>query len=204
MRKFGICSLFSRFPLLPRFPLKPSAPTSKSSSRATSTSNSSKSSPVSPQALRRPSPKPPAARLKAAGFPDTDIFLGGASPQKSNLVVRYHGTGKRKPLLLLAHIDVVEAKREDWSIDPFQLIEKDGYFYGRGTGDDKAQAAIWIANLIQYKKEGFVPDRDLIVALTADEEGGGPFNGVAWLLKNHRELIEAEFCAERRWLGRNH
>jgi Acetylornithine deacetylase/Succinyl-diaminopimelate desuccinylase and related deacylases len=88
----------------------------------------------------------------------------------------------------------VEAKREDWSTDPFELIEKDGYFYGRGTGDDKAQAAIWIANLIQFKKEGFVPDRDIIVALTADEEGGGPFNGVDWLIKNHRELIDAEFC----------
>lgn len=135
-----------------------------------------------------------AARLKAAGFPDADIFLGGANPKKENLVARYHGAGKRKPLLLLAHIDVVEAKREDWSLDPFVLTEKDGYFYGRGTGDDKAQAAIWIANLIQYKKEGFVPDRDIIVALTADEEGGGPFNGVDWLLKNHRELIDAEFC----------
>ncbi len=135
-----------------------------------------------------------AARLKAAGFPDADIFLGGASPKKENIVVRYHGSGKRKPLLLLAHIDVVEAKREDWSLDPFVLTEKDGYFYGRGTGDDKAQAAIWLANLIQYKKEGFVPDRDLIVALTADEEGGGPFNGVDWLIKNHRELIDAEFC----------
>jgi len=135
-----------------------------------------------------------AARLKAAGFSDSDIFVDGASPQKHNIVVRYHGSGKRKPLLLLAHIDVVEAKREDWSMDPFQLVEKDGYFYGRGTGDDKAQAAIWIANLIQYKKEGFVPDRDLIVALTADEEGGGPFNGVDWLLKNHRELIDAEFA----------
>jgi len=135
-----------------------------------------------------------AARLKAAGFPEADIFLGGASPKKSNLVVRYHGTGKRKPLLLLAHIDVVEAKRDDWSMDPFQLIEKDGFFYGRGTGDDKAQAAIWIANLIQYKKESFVSDRDLIVALTADEEGGGPFNGVDWLLKNHRDLIDAEFA----------
>jgi len=135
-----------------------------------------------------------AARLKAAGFPDSDIFLGGASPKKGNLVVRYHGTGKRKPLLLLAHIDVVEAKREDWSIDPFQLLEKDGYFYGRGTGDDKAQAAIWIANLIQYKREGFVSDRDIIVALTADEEGGGPSNGVDWLIKNHRDLIDAEFC----------
>ena len=135
-----------------------------------------------------------AARLKSAGFPDSDIFLGGANPKKQNLVVRYHGTGKHKPILLLAHIDVVEAKREDWSIDPFQLTEKDGYFYGRGTGDDKAQAAIWIANLIQYKKENFVPDRDIIVALTADEEGGGPFNGVDWLIKNHRDLIDAEFC----------
>lgn len=135
-----------------------------------------------------------AARLKAAGFPASDIFLGGANPQKANLVVRYHGTGARKPLLLLAHIDVVEAKREDWSMDPFKLIEQDGYFYGRGTGDDKAQAAIWLANLIQYKREGFQPDRDIIVALTADEEGGGPFNGVDWLLKNHRELIEADFA----------
>ena len=134
-----------------------------------------------------------AARLRAAGFPDADIFLGGASPKKENIVVRYHGTGKRKPLLLLAHIDVVEAKREDWSMDPFHLNEKDGYFYGRGTGDDKAQAAIWLANLIQFNKEGFVPDRDIIVALTADEEGGGPFNGVAWLIKNHRDLIDAEF-----------
>jgi acetylornithine deacetylase/succinyl-diaminopimelate desuccinylase-like protein len=133
-----------------------------------------------------------AARLRAAGFPDADIFVGGAIPKKANLVVRYRGTGARKPLLLLAHIDVVEAKREDWSTDPFQLIEKDGFFYGRGTGDDKAQAAVWIANLIQYKKEGFKPDRDIIVALTADEEGGGPYNGVTWLLKNHRELIDAE------------
>ncbi len=135
-----------------------------------------------------------AARLKAAGFPDSDIYVGGASPKKANLVVRYHGTGARKPLLLLAHTDVVEAKREDWSMDPFQFVEKDGYFYGRGTGDDKAQAAVWIANLIQYQKEGFKPDRDIIVALTADEEGGGPYNGVDWLIKNHRELINAEFA----------
>ena len=135
-----------------------------------------------------------AARLKAAGFSDADIFIGGASPKKANLVVRYHGTGARKPLLLIAHTDVVEAKREDWSMDPFVLTEKDGYFYGRGTGDDKAQAAVWIANLIQYKKEGFKPDRDIIVALTADEEGGGPYNGIEWLLKNHRELIDADFA----------
>ena len=108
--------------------------------------------------------------------------------------MRYHGTGRRKPILLLAHTDVVEAKREDWSMDPFTLIEKDGYFYGRGIGDDKAQAAIWIANLIRYKREGFKPDRDIIVALTADEEGGGPYNGVEWLLKNKRDLIDAELC----------
>ena len=134
-----------------------------------------------------------ATRLKAAGFPDADIYVGGPVPNKYNAIVRYHGTGKLKPILLLAHTDVVEAKREDWSMDPFQLIEKDGYFYGRGTSDDKAQAAIWVANLIRYKREGFRPDRDLIVALTADEEGGGPYNGVDWLLKNKRNLIEAEY-----------
>jgi len=135
-----------------------------------------------------------AKRLRAAGFSDSDMFIGGAIPKKANLVVRYRGTGKLKPILLLAHTDVVEAKREDWSIDPFTFVEKDGYFYGRGTGDDKAQAAIWIANLIRYKKEGFKPDRDIIVALTADEEGGGPYNGVEWLLKNHRPLIDAEYA----------
>jgi acetylornithine deacetylase/succinyl-diaminopimelate desuccinylase-like protein len=135
-----------------------------------------------------------AKRLRAAGFPDADIFVGGAAPNKANLVVRYRGTGRRKPVLLLAHTDVVEAKREDWSIDPYTFVEKDGYFYGRGSGDDKAQAAIWIANLIRYKREGFRPDRDIIVALTADEEGGGPYNGVQWLLENHRELIDAELC----------
>jgi acetylornithine deacetylase/succinyl-diaminopimelate desuccinylase-like protein len=135
-----------------------------------------------------------AARLKAEGFADADIFIGGPRPDKANLVVRYRGSGTSKPILLLAHTDVVEAKREDWSTDPFEFIEKDGYFYGRGTADDKAQAAAWVANLIRYKREGFRPDRDLIVALTADEEGGGPANGVAWLLKNKRELIDADFC----------
>jgi acetylornithine deacetylase/succinyl-diaminopimelate desuccinylase-like protein len=135
-----------------------------------------------------------AARLQAAGFPDSDIFVGGAIPKKGNLVVRYHGTGARKPILLLAHTDVVEAKREDWTMEPFQLIEKDGFFYGRGTGDDKAQAAVWIANLIRYKQEGFKPDRDIIVTLTADEEGGGPYSGIQWLLKNHRELIDSEYA----------
>ncbi len=135
-----------------------------------------------------------AARLRAAGFPDGDIFVGGASPKKANLVVRYRGIGPLKPILLLAHTDVVEANREDWSTDPFQFIEKDGYFYGRGTADDKAEAAVWIANLIRYKREGFKPERDIIVALTADEEGGGPYNGVMWLLKNKRELIDADLA----------
>jgi acetylornithine deacetylase/succinyl-diaminopimelate desuccinylase-like protein len=135
-----------------------------------------------------------ARRLRAAGFPDSDVFVGGAAPNKANLVVRYRGTGRARPILLLAHTDVVEAKREDWSMDPFTLTEKDGFFYGRGVGDDKAQAAVWIANLIRYKRENFRPDRDLIVALTADEEGGGPYNGVAWLLEHHRALIDAEYA----------
>jgi acetylornithine deacetylase/succinyl-diaminopimelate desuccinylase-like protein len=134
-----------------------------------------------------------AARLKAAGFPEADIHVDGPNPRKMNLVVRYHGTGARKPILLLAHTDVVEAKRDDWSMDPFTFVEKDGYFYGRGTGDDKAQAAVWIALLLQYKAEGFTPDRDIIVALTADEEGGA-FNGVQWLLDNHRDWIDSEFA----------
>src|SRR5450432_859977 len=136
-----------------------------------------------------------AARFKAAGFPASDIYVGGAIPRKANVIVRYHGTGARKPILLLAHADVVEAKKEDWSpgLDPFKFTEKDGYYYGRGTADDKAQAAIWAANLIRYKREGFKPDRDLIVALTADEEGGG-YNGVRWLIENHRDLLDADFC----------
>jgi acetylornithine deacetylase/succinyl-diaminopimelate desuccinylase-like protein len=146
-----------------------------------------------------------AARLKAAGFAESDIFLGGASANKGNIVVRYRGTGARKPILLLAHTDVVEAKREDWTMDPFQFIERDGFFYGRGTGDDKAQAAVWIANLIRYKQEGYKPDRDIIVALTADEEGGGPYNGVDWLIKNHRDLIDAEFALnEGGWGDESH
>jgi acetylornithine deacetylase/succinyl-diaminopimelate desuccinylase-like protein len=135
-----------------------------------------------------------AKRFREAGFPERDIFVGGAAPHKMNVVVRYRGAGKGKPILLLAHTDVVEAKREDWNMDPFAFIEKDGYFYGRGVGDDKSQAAIWVATLLRFKREGFVPERDLILALTADEEGGGPFNGVEWLLKNHRDLIDAEYA----------
>ena len=135
-----------------------------------------------------------AARLKAAGFPDADVQVIGPDPRKGNLVARLRGNGTAKPILLLAHIDVVEARKEDWSsdLDPFALTERDGFLYGRGTTDDKAMAAIWVATLIRCKQEGFVPARDLIVALTADEEGGGS-NGVNWLLANHRALIDAEY-----------
>jgi acetylornithine deacetylase/succinyl-diaminopimelate desuccinylase-like protein len=134
-----------------------------------------------------------ARRLRAAGLPAADLSVLGPEPNKGNLVARLRGRGTRKPLLLLAHLDVVEARREDWSTDPFVLLEKDGYFYGRGTTDDKAMAAIWVSNLIRYAREGYRPDRDLIVALTADEEGGDA-NGVEWLLKAHRELVDAAYC----------
>jgi acetylornithine deacetylase/succinyl-diaminopimelate desuccinylase-like protein len=145
-----------------------------------------------------------ARRLVAAGFPKEDVVVLGAAPHKANVVARYRGTGRARPLLLLAHLDVVEAKRSDWSSDPFTLLEKDGYFYGRGTGDDKAQAAIWVANLIRMKREGYRPARDLILALTADEEGGGPYNGVDWLLANRRDLIDAEFCLNEGGWGEMH
>ena len=133
-----------------------------------------------------------AARLLAAGFPEADLRVLGPHPRKGNLVARYRGSGVRPPLLLLAHLDVVEALPEDWSFDPFTLLEQEGYFYGRGTSDDKAMCAIWVANFIRMKQEGFVPDRDLILALTVDEEGGD-HNGVTWLLENHRDLIDAEY-----------
>jgi len=136
-----------------------------------------------------------AARLRAAGFPATDVQVLGPRPERANLVVRFHGTGARRPLLLISHLDVVEANREDWTTDPFRFIEKDGYFYGRGTMDIKCGDAILVANLIRWKRENYKPDRDLIVALTANEEGGEvEENGVHWLLKHHRELIDAEFC----------
>src|SRR5882757_10359179 len=105
-----------------------------------------------------------AKRLLAAGFQEKEVIVAGPNDRKKNLVVRFHGSGQKKPILFIGHLDVVEARREDWSVDPFQFIEKDGFFYGRGTQDDKAQAAVWIANLIQYKKEGFRPERDIIVA----------------------------------------
>lgn len=135
-----------------------------------------------------------ARRLVDAGFDAKDVEVIEPAPRKGNLVARLRGTGEAKPILLLAHIDVVGARKEDWSdgLDPFKLTERDGYFYGRGVIDDKAMAVIFVANAIRYRKEGFKPKRDLIIALTADEEGG-THNGVAWLLKNRRDAIEAEF-----------
>ena len=135
-----------------------------------------------------------ANRFRAAGFPASDIFEGGGRPDKGNVVIRYHGTGARKPILLLAHLDVVQALPTDWSPDipPFKLTERGGYYYGRGSGDDKAMASIFIANLLRMKQENYKPDRDIILALTADEEGG-PANGVRWLIANHRDLIDAAY-----------
>jgi acetylornithine deacetylase/succinyl-diaminopimelate desuccinylase-like protein len=135
-----------------------------------------------------------AARLRAAGFTDADVqvIVPDGNAKKGNLVARLRGTGAKKPVLLLAHIDVVEARREDWSTDPFVLTETDGYLYGRGTTDDKAMAAIFVTNLIRMKQEGYRPERDIIVALTADEEGGD-YNGASFLVKNHRDLVDAEF-----------
>ena len=137
-----------------------------------------------------------AARLVAAGFAQEDVrvLVPPGNAKKGNLVARLRGDGTQKPVLLVAHLDVVEAHKEDWSadLDPFKLIERDGYYYGRGTADDKAMAAIFVANLIRYRQEGLKPKRDIILALTSDEEGGD-YNGVSWLVDDHRALIEAEF-----------
>lgn len=137
-----------------------------------------------------------AARAIAAGFPKEDVDVVGPSESKQNLVIRLRGrdTG-RKPLLLLAHLDVVDADPADWTLDPFTFVEQDGYYYGRGTTDDKNEAAIHLANLIRLKQEGYQPDRDIIVALTADEESVViDDNGVSWLLANRPELIDAEYA----------
>jgi len=133
-----------------------------------------------------------AARLRAAGYPKEDLAVVGPRDKRGNLVARLRGSGKHKPVLVIAHLDVVEARREDWTTDPFQFVEKDGYFYGRGTQDIKDMAAIATAAMIRFKRDGFVPERDIILALTADEEGGAD-NGVDWLLKNRRDLVDAEF-----------
>jgi acetylornithine deacetylase/succinyl-diaminopimelate desuccinylase-like protein len=136
-----------------------------------------------------------ADRLIAAGLPKEDVKVLVEVPRKGNLVARLRARrpSGRKPILLLAHLDVVEARREDWSMDPFKFIEQDGYYYGRGVLDDKAMASIFVANLVRYVQEGYRPTRDIIVALTADEEGGD-HNGVNWLVSQHRQLIDAAFA----------
>lgn len=133
--------------------------------------------------------------LKAAGFPPADVQVIGADARRGNLVARLRGRGTGKPVLFIAHLDVVPALREDWTTDPYTLVEKDGYFYGRGTTDDKQFCAIFAAAFAQLKREGFVPDRDLVLALTAGEEQGADesANGVMWLLKHQRALIDAEY-----------
>ncbi len=136
-----------------------------------------------------------AARLRAGGFADGDVHVLSPAPRKGNLVARLKGSGARKPILLVAHIDVVPASREDWSTDPFKLVEQDGYFYARGSWDDKYMAASFVTNLIRYKKEGYKPDRDIILALETDEEiFDSNALGIQWLLKHHRDLIDAEFA----------
>jgi acetylornithine deacetylase/succinyl-diaminopimelate desuccinylase-like protein len=132
--------------------------------------------------------------LLAGGFAPEDLILAGPNDRKQNLVVRYHGKAGSglKPILIIGHIDVVEARRSDWTLDPYTLTEKDGYFYGRGTQDMKDGDADVVASFIRMKREGYVPARDITLALTADEEGGKS-NGVSWLLKNRPELMKAEF-----------
>jgi acetylornithine deacetylase/succinyl-diaminopimelate desuccinylase-like protein len=139
-----------------------------------------------------------AARFRAAGFPanDVKVLIPDGHPTKGNLVVRYRGRASaaaKKPILLLAHLDVVAANRADWPRDPFILHEQNGYFLGRGTSDDKAMAAIFVANLLQMKQQGIVPDRDIILALTADEENGDS-NGAEWLANSHKSLVDAAYA----------
>ena len=129
-------------------------------------------------------------RLLAAGFAPADVHVFEPAPKKGNLVARLRGTGKKRPMIIIAHIDVVDARREDWTTPPFELVEKDGYFYGRGTGDDKYMAAAWVANMIRWKKEGYKPDRDVILVLECDEETGDDDGlGIQWLIKNHKDLL---------------
>ena len=137
------------------------------------------------------------ARLKSAGYPDSDmrLFVPDGHPKEGGLLAVLHGSDpKLKAVLMLAHVDVVEARREDWTRDPFTLIEEDGYFYGRGTSDMKAQAAVWVDNLIRYREENFKPKRTIKLALTCGEETNGSLNGAGWLAANARDAIDAEFA----------
>jgi acetylornithine deacetylase/succinyl-diaminopimelate desuccinylase-like protein len=149
------------------------------------TTDSVGSTTIAAEAMRR--------RLLDAGFDAVDAQVLGPNERKGNLVARLHGSGAHRPLLIIGHLDVVEARREDWTTNPFEFVEKDGYFYGRGTQDMKVDDAAVVTAFIRFKREGYRPDRDIILALTADEEGGKS-NGVDWLLRNHRELVDAEFA----------
>jgi len=133
-------------------------------------------------------------RFLAAGFAPEDVTLvvPEDQPAKGNLVVRLHGRGRGRPILYIGHLDVVEARREDWSFDPFKLTEDAGWLYGRGVIDMKGQDVAMAVSLMRLKQEGFKPARDLIVAFTADEEAGGDANGVEWLLHKHRDLVDAQ------------
>jgi acetylornithine deacetylase/succinyl-diaminopimelate desuccinylase-like protein len=135
-----------------------------------------------------------AERFRSAGFPEVDVQVIGPGPTNKNLVVYYRGAGSKPPVLLLAHLDVVEAKREDWTFEPFKLTEKDGFFYGRGTTDDKNGATTLSSALLRLRQENFKPDRDIILALTSGEEGGDVYNGVEWLLANRRDLTNCALC----------
>jgi acetylornithine deacetylase/succinyl-diaminopimelate desuccinylase-like protein len=134
-----------------------------------------------------------ATRFREAGYAEGDIRLLTPGPRKGNLVVRLHGAGAARPILFIGHLDVVEAKRSDWSFDPFEFRELNGYFYGRGASDMKGDDATLVTTFLRLKREGFQPVRDMILALTSDEEGCTS-NGIEWLVKNHRDLIDAEFC----------
>ena len=134
-----------------------------------------------------------AARLVAAGLPASDVRVLGPSPRYQSLVARFRGSRSgKKPILLMAHLDVVDARREDWSTDPYRFVEQDGFYYGRGTSDNKAGAAMLVATFIRYRKEGFAPDRDLIMVLTADEETTG--ESIRWLVAQNRDLVDADFA----------
>jgi acetylornithine deacetylase/succinyl-diaminopimelate desuccinylase-like protein len=133
-------------------------------------------------------------RLIAGGYSEKDFQILGPEARNKNLVLRLHGSGKGSPILFIAHLDVVEAMKADWTTDPFIMTEQDGYFYGRGVLDIKDGAAILVSNFIRLKQEGYIPQRDLILALTAGEEVGDLYNGVDWLVNNHRELIDAGYC----------
>jgi acetylornithine deacetylase/succinyl-diaminopimelate desuccinylase-like protein len=134
-----------------------------------------------------------AARFRAAGFPAADVQVvgpdTGRDARNKNLIVRYRGRGLRAPVVLIGHLDVVEARRADWVLDPFTLTERDGHFYGRGTLDMKNGDASWVAALLRLQQEHFVPAGDYVLALTAGEEGGGGYNGIRWLLEHRRDLF---------------